>query len=207
MIAALFNDIMQRIVTGDKSEQRTDLSNRLKSLKMKPQSKVLDFGCGTGLFARVFIKAGIKYAGYDIDSELTDYAKCLYKECSFFSSMDELKKASPFDLVIANCCFHHIQGDRARKELRNIRELLRPNGSFILIDILNPEGDKNPLRYLFRKLERGAYMRTLEEYIVMLEPHFEIMSKSVKRSHLFSLPTTFIYNDLAVINCRKVDNL
>lgn len=207
MISALFNDIMQRIVTGDKSEQRIDLSIRLKSLNMKPQSKVLDFGCGTGLFARVFIKAGINYVGYDIDSELIDYAKCLYKECSFFSSMDELRKASPFDLVIANCCFHHIQSDTAQEELRNIKELLRANGSFILIDILKPEGDKNPLRYLFRMLERGAFIRTLEEYTGILEPHFEISSKSVKRSYLFSLPATFIYNDLAVISCRKVNNL
>lgn len=108
MTWAALNDLIQRIISLDKWEQRKNLTQRVQSLNLPRGSKVLDFGCGTGLFARVFMKMGLNYYGYDIDNRLISYARRLYRNCQFTASKEQLRKEAPFDLILANCCFHHI---------------------------------------------------------------------------------------------------
>ena len=65
MIWALVNDLGQRVVSGNKWEQRRSLRRRLEALCLPPRSKALDFGCGTGLFASTFTGSGLAYHGYE----------------------------------------------------------------------------------------------------------------------------------------------
>src|SRR5207248_8934633 len=135
----------------------------LDEMALPAGAKVLDFGCGTALFAPVFIRRGFDYVGYDIDSSLTDYAGGLYRRGKFTTNHDELSALAPFDLILANCCFHHIEDSIIDAELKHFRTLLKPGGRFLLIDLLLQDNDPHPLRRLFRKLERGAYVRKLNE--------------------------------------------
>lgn len=203
MIWALFNDVMQRIVTLDKWQQRKNLSNRLKALHAISGSKILDFGCGTGLFARVFKKENLDYYGYDIDKESIAYANRLYQNCTFTTSIKHLKQEAPFDLILANCCFHHIDDGTLSAELSGIHELLADPGIFMMIDLLLAEEDPSLLRKLYRKLERGAYIRHIEDYRWLVEKHFTITRSTIERSHLFSFKYSPIYNDLVIFECKK----
>lgn len=205
MLNALFNDIAQRILTGNKVEQQRNLRRTLQGLALQPGSGCVDFGCGTGLFAKVFTGEGLRYYGYDIDEGLTGYANRLYRSdtCLFTASMDMLKEHAPFGLVMANCCFHHIEDSLIHEVLTGISRLLEDGGTFLLIDILFAENDPSLLRGLFRKLERGAFVRKEEDYRRIVEGHFRVRSSGVERSHLFSLKGIPVYNDLLTLTCSK----
>lgn len=181
MVQAFLNDLFQRVLTRNKWEQRNNLSAYLKALNLKPGSRCLDFGCGTALFAPVFMAAKLNYYGYDIDQHLLDYASRIYKKTFLTSSLDELGANAPFDLILANCCFHHIDSGALEAELHNISTLLAEDGTFIIIDILLPQNDFFWLRKLFRKLEKGAFIRTESDYSVQVERHFTIIQRNIER--------------------------
>jgi SAM-dependent methyltransferase len=202
MIWALFNDILQRLLTFNKQQQKEYLFRLLRSLQLPPGRKILDFGCGTALFADVCRKAGCLYHGYDIDSRLISYASRLYDQGRFTDSREQLKKEGPFDLILANCCFHHIDDASLAEELEEMKALLKSEGTFIMIDILLPRNDHHLARRLFRKLETGAHVRSQEEYRALVEKQFIIRKSDIERSHLFSIRSLPIYNDLAILQCR-----
>ncbi len=205
MFNALLNDIFQRVLTFNKVEQKKNLAGKLETLSLRQGVKCLDFGCGTGLFANVFTGGGFRYYGYDIDKRLVDYANHLYRSnsCEFTGSMDRLKELSPFGFIMANCCFHHIDDALICEVLAGINGLLEDDGVFLLIDILFAENDPSVLRGLFRKLERGAYVRKAEDYRTIVEKVFTVTDSEVKRSHLFSMKGSPVYNDLLMLTCKK----
>jgi cyclopropane fatty-acyl-phospholipid synthase-like methyltransferase len=203
MIQAFLNDLFQRVLTVNKWEQRNNLSGYLKALNLKPGSRCLDFGCGTALFAPVFTASNLNYYGYDIDQHLLDYASRIYKNIQLTSSLKDLEATAPFDLILANCCFHHIDSWTLDAELHSISTLLADGGTFIMIDILLPQNDSFWLRKLFRKLERGVFIRTESDYSVQVKRHFTIIQRNIERSHLLSLKKNPVYNDLLVLICRK----
>lgn len=203
MIWAFFNDLFQRVLTINKWEQRKNLARNLEYLSLEPSSRCLDFGCGTALFAPVFIASNLNYYGYDIDHRLIKYASRVYKSAHFTSSWNEIAADAPFDLILANCCFHHIDSRTLDAELHNISTLLADNGTFIMIDILLPQNDSCWFRNMFRKLERGAFIRTADDYSVQIGRHFTILQKKTERSNLFSLKNSPVYNDLVILTCGK----
>jgi SAM-dependent methyltransferase len=202
MIWAMLNDVVQRVITLDKWEQRKNLSKRLNQLDLKPGSKILDFGCGSGLFARVFEKNGFDYWGYDIDKRFIAYASRIYQNCKFTASKQVLRKESPFDLILVNCCLHHIDDQAAALELEELRSILNQDGVLLLIDILFDADCATLPRRMFMKMERGEYIRTVEEYKRRLDEHFIVDTIEIERSHLFSFNHRLnpLYNDLAVLH-------
>lgn len=208
MIWALFNDFAQRIVTLDKYEQRKNLSSRLRRIGLPPGSKALDFGCGTGLFARVFVKEGFLYSGFDIDDRFIDYAGRLYRNCQFTSSTKTLEKEAPFDLIVANCCFHHINDTSLPLELERIDCLLADNGLFILIDLLKVEDSHSLLHRFFMIMEQGAYLRTSKGYKKHIERFFQIRNIDIERLYVLGLKHRLnpLYNDLAVFECNRKES-
>src|SRR5438309_1683945 len=110
-------DLAQRIVTGNKLDQRRHLATVLASLPPVSGAKVLDFGCGTGLFAGTIKQLGFRYYGYDVDAGVVEYAKKRYRGVELFHSFEDVRRHSPFDVIVANCCFHHIADSNALEEL------------------------------------------------------------------------------------------
>jgi SAM-dependent methyltransferase len=202
MAWALYNDVAQRLISLNKLEQRRHLLDRLRALGLPPGGTALDFGCGTGLFAPTFRRAGLRYLGYDIDPRLVSYAAHLYRYGRFLSSEALLRAAAPFDVIVANCCFHHIADDTLSTELARMRGLLADGGTFVMIDIVLPAGpDPSFLRRQFRRLERGAFVRQPDQYRAIVERHFRVRRVDWHRSHLFSLPRNPVYNDLVILEC------
>jgi len=202
---ALFNDLAQRLLTGNKWEQRRQLRRKLTDLRAAPGEKILDFGCGTGLFFPTLQSMGLKYFGYDIDEGFLRYAQRRYPAGTFFSSPKARRDAGPYDLLLANCCFHHVDDDSLKKELKELRSLLAPGGRVLVIDLLFPETDRSFLRAQFRRLERGLHIRTIEAYENLLAPHFRVRKKEEARSHVFSLKGNPVYGHLALFECDARD--
>jgi hypothetical protein len=61
MAWALFNDVMQRLITLNKLEQRRQLLARLRSLGVRAGGSALDFGCGTGLERGLYVRRPDQY--------------------------------------------------------------------------------------------------------------------------------------------------
>jgi hypothetical protein len=51
---------------------------------------------------------GLRYYGHEIDGGVLSYAKRMHAGHVFVSIRDGVARPGPFDLVVANCCFHHI---------------------------------------------------------------------------------------------------
>jgi len=114
----------------------------LDACKLKPGMDVADIGAGSGVHVRLFAEnvspAGKVYA-VEIIQEFLDHieATCKEKEiknvlCVLGSATSCNLKPSSVDVVFSCDTYHHFE--YPFKMLASIREALRPNGKFVVID-------------------------------------------------------------------------
>jgi SAM-dependent methyltransferase len=112
----------------------------MKDTGIGGSSRILEIGCGTGLFTEMFAMSGAEMVALDLSPELLSVARnrniprVQFLEASFEdSSLD-----GPFDAVIGSSVLHHLDMDRA---LPRIYSLLKPGGifSFAEPNMLNPQ--------------------------------------------------------------------
>jgi 2-polyprenyl-3-methyl-5-hydroxy-6-metoxy-1,4-benzoquinol methylase len=107
-----------------------------------PGMRVLEVGCGTGLFTEMFVATGAHIVAVDISPELVERAakRGLPRDRVVFlaKAFEECAVDGPFDAVIGNSILHHLVIDDA---LVRIATLLRPGGSigFAEPNLLNPQ--------------------------------------------------------------------
>lgn len=205
LLRACLGDLAQRVLTGNKFNQKSRLLGLLRGLALPAGSRVLDFGCGTGVFAPLFARAGFGYTGFDIDPASLDYARLLHSPpASFTHSLDEAATQGPYGCILANCCFHHIPTEELHGLLGRLRAMLAPGGVFLLVDILAVENDPSPLHRWFMTLEQGRHVRPRREYEEIVAGHFRIARSGVYRDNILSIPVGRIPigNDLLFLECR-----
>jgi SAM-dependent methyltransferase len=176
----------------------------VRQLRLPPQSKILDFGCGTGLYTGLLLDEGLGYHGFDIDERFVTFARMLYPAGFFHSNWADVAAAGPFALVVANCCFHHISDEDASTAFERIRSVLAPDGRFLFIDHLPPSQQSvSRARRTYRLLERGEHIRSVQEYQRLIGAQMIVRTTAIERSYVFSLPTRFnpLYNELVVCQC------
>jgi 2-polyprenyl-3-methyl-5-hydroxy-6-metoxy-1,4-benzoquinol methylase len=112
----------------------------LHGARIGPSSKVLEIGCGTGLFTEKFAQSGANIIAIDLSPDLLALARqrnlpnVLFMEKSF----EDCDLEGPFDAIIGSSVLHHL--DLARTWSK-ILDLLRDGGrmSFAEPNILNPQ--------------------------------------------------------------------
>ena len=198
---ALISDVAQRLLTLNKLEERQALSDWLQRLHLRPGARILDFGCGTGLFATTLHNAGLKYYGFDPDADAVRYALYLHPGLPFVAQLDEAAAAAPFDAILANCCFHHISdNDLLNTTLPAIARMMQRDSVFMLMDVLPLEKDASMSRRIYNLFELGASKRTAPELERLLAGRFGIRSRRVRRSFLLSASFVInpVYNEVIV---------
>jgi len=108
---------------------------------LKPGTRVLEIGCGTGIFTEHFSRSGADILAVDISEDLLVYARQrnLPKTVSFVCSPFEgLSSDEPFDTIIGSSVLHHLDIEPA---LKHIFRLLKPGGimAFAEPNMLNPQ--------------------------------------------------------------------
>jgi 2-polyprenyl-3-methyl-5-hydroxy-6-metoxy-1,4-benzoquinol methylase len=103
--------------------------------------RVLEIGCGTGLFTEMFARSGAEILAVDLSEELLEKARArgLPPSVTFRNTPFEACGAEgPFDAVIGSSILHHLELEPA---LRKMYGLLRPGGalSFAEPNLLNPQ--------------------------------------------------------------------
>jgi 2-polyprenyl-3-methyl-5-hydroxy-6-metoxy-1,4-benzoquinol methylase len=132
------------------SSSLPEIKEVLKQISWKGK-KVLDVGCGTGLFAFSAAKKGAVVLGVDFSVEAIEIAQSQYvhKNLKFTSAdVDTIKEK--FDVIVSNGTLEHM--DSPIKILRLLKHHLNKNGCLIITspNWTNPRGHMlMPLLLLF----------------------------------------------------------
>ncbi|HVX13803.1 MAG TPA: class I SAM-dependent methyltransferase [Pirellulales bacterium] len=114
----------------------------VRAANIGPGMRVLEIGCGTGLFTEFFVAAGASVCAVDISPDLLELArqrgidpKGVKFYCGEFESLD---LPGPFDAVVGSSVLHHLD---IALSLARIRDDLVPGGrlSFAEPNYLNPQ--------------------------------------------------------------------
>ena len=109
---------------------------------LTPAAKVLEIGCGTGVFTRLFAETRAHITAVDISPDLLNIAgrkTYRFDNVRFINkSFEECSIDGPFDAVVGSSILHHLVMDNA---LSKIYDLLAPGGvmCFAEPNMLNPQ--------------------------------------------------------------------
>ena len=124
------------------------INKAVELIPVRPGQRILDLGCGTGLFCvaladRVGKKGEIH--GVDLAKKQLDRAreKLTEKGVPFvlhLCSMDELPfESASFDMVVSSLAIHAATPPVRRTAIKEAARVLKPNGHFVLVDWTRPE--------------------------------------------------------------------
>ena len=127
-------------------------------------SRLLDAGCGPGLVAEAFLRAGHRVVGVDLSEEMVARART---RCAGHGDRARFERQSlhdaldgPFDASVSRLVLHHVLDPAAF--VRRQVELLRPGGVLLAADIVT---DPDPARRRWQdEVERArdrTHVRTL----------------------------------------------
>ncbi|MFA5010764.1 MAG: class I SAM-dependent methyltransferase [Ignavibacteria bacterium] len=115
------------------NEQRTGLIKKFASLT--DDFKLLDIGCGSGLFLKSCKDAGIQGEGIDVSNNALDFARNEFGLDVYNRTTEDLiNEGKKYDLITMWHVLEHILNPI--EELRKIKELLSLNG-YLMVEVPN----------------------------------------------------------------------
>ena len=117
----------EKIIYNDYNEVPATLSF-LRNIRQK---KVLDLGCGSGIYAKILKRRGAIVYGIDISPKMIELAKKNVKGVDFrVGTVYKLPyNSETFDIVLASLVVHYFAN--LNKAFKEIRRVLKKNGVFI----------------------------------------------------------------------------
>lgn len=129
--------------------------------------KLLDLGCGPGIYAEHFRKAGYKVTGIDFSKRSIDYAKeqTLHNKSNIeynYQNYLTIDYEEQFDVItLIYCDYAPLSITDRLILLRKVHQALRPNGKFIF-DVFTP---------LMRKAESRSWLYSDDGGFLCEKPH------------------------------------
>ena len=117
------------------------------TISLSEQHKVMDIGCGTGLITLHAAEQGAEVVGIDVNPETMNIAKqrienSLYQDKVSFKEMGvaelDHEPAGVYDYIYAGLVFSELEEYEQEFTLKQIHRMLKPDGTFILIDETTP---------------------------------------------------------------------
>ena len=180
-------DPLVRFMGFDRSRQEL-----ISQANIKPEHHILDIGCGTGSFV-VLLKRQFPAAqvvGLDPDSKALRRAQNKVARAAVSVQLDrgfsdELPyKQASFDRVFSSFMFHHLEEDDKKQTLNELRRVLKPGGSFHLLDFTADGGSHG---YLARLFHSHALMKdNTDQRLLQLMDHAGFKNaEKVKQDTIF----------------------
>ena len=165
--------ILEGGYTGHQSVFRQELSG--------PIDKILDLGCGTGIYSCFF--GTDAYVGADCSSEYLRAATRTFPGYQFI--LADAAQLPFADASIPVCMMsgvlHHLPDDTVHRALSEVSRILHPNGRFVVWEDI-ASAWWNLSGHIIHALDAGRHIRTSEEYRQLLAQHLEISSDRRIRS-------------------------
>lgn len=149
---------------------------------LKPDSKVLDLGCGTGEpIGQYFIEKGFHVTGVDASNEMLKIAKSRCRDTNFIlADMRNLDLNEKFDCIIAWHSYFHLTQDEQKNMFKIFVKHLNKDG-VLLFTTGTGKGEvwsKNNGEDLYHaSLSPGEYNELLEQY------GFKVHIHKIKDTH------------------------
>lgn len=139
-------------------------------------TRVLDIGAGPANFLARHAAAGsLSYVGIEPDAAHVATARATYGDRvrMIHGTTDDAEAAAlgRFDLIIADGVLHHLTDDQADRLAAFAHDHLAPGGSFVCFDPVRRVG-QSPVARLAMALDRGARIRTADDYLRILRGAF-----------------------------------
>jgi ubiquinone/menaquinone biosynthesis C-methylase UbiE len=137
----------------------------LDAARVQAGEEVLDLGCGTGALALQLLarEPGARVTGLDPDPKALALAREKAKAAGVEIAWREGYAgrapfpAQSFDRVVSSLMIHHLASQEKRDAFRDVRRLLRPGGTFHLLDFGPARGAlERGLTAVFHRDERIA---------------------------------------------------
>lgn len=141
-------------------------------LRLKPEDKILDLGCGTGEFAPFF--SSEQYTGIDIEDDYIEYAKKHYQGNFMVADGTKLPfNDASFDYALTVGVIHHLSDDVSRKILKEAARVLKPDGYMLIMEDVTSDKD-GFLTRLIHNLDKGKNIRSADAYEDLLKEYFDV---------------------------------
>lgn len=121
--------------------------------KLSAGSRVLDLGCGSGVFSHYLSKLGMKMTAVDISSKLVELGRQRYPDVVFQTGdAENLEfKDGTFDCIFLGGVIHHFPNPH--NLIKEAARVLKPAGSFYAFD----PNRQNPFMWLYRDRSSPFY--------------------------------------------------
>ena len=139
-----FYDVLLRWVMQEEHFKR----ELIRQAQIQPGQHVLDLGCGTATLA-VMVKQAYPDAlvtGLDGDPQVLQIGRAKAKKAGVALTLDQgmayelpYPDAS-FDRVLSSLMFHHLTTQNKQRAIKEVYRVLRPGGSFLIVDFGRPQG-------------------------------------------------------------------
>ena len=183
-----FYDPFVKLFGGDSA--RTVL---IDQASLRPHDRVLDIGCGTGTLAVQLkqLHPDIDLTALDPDPKALARAERKAQRSRLAVRFDrgysdELPYPdSSFDRIFSSFMYHHLRPEDKQKTLREAHRVLRPGGSFHMMDFAGPESGQGFLAHFVHAshcLRDNAGSRILN---LMAQAGFENPGKIGQRAMVF----------------------
>lgn len=173
--------------------QINKIDHTLAKLKLKPNERLLDIGCGWGwLCVRAVQKYGVNAVGITISEEQHKKAKQRAKELGIEDKLDfrllNYQELSPdklglFDKAVSVGMFEHVGYGNADIYLQIVKSMLKPNSIFLLHSIMCKfPGETN--KWIKKYIFPGGYIPTISGLIhIANESGFDLELAESLRLH------------------------
>lgn len=149
--------------------QRPLLHYVKKTVMLAPQERVLDVGCGTGEFGRLF---PFGYSGVDPSEEYVRFART-YVPAGTFTVMGAAQLDYPdasFDRVLCTRVLHHLPDVVVEAAIREMQRVVKPGGRVDILEEVWP-ARWNVIGTALFALDLGKHQRHLPGLSTLLAGH------------------------------------
>lgn len=176
------------------------VDNFIRSLSGK---KILDVGCGHGVFTNYFYQKGLIAVGVDFSKNLLKVAKENYPNITFIEKdiCDFTTKVKYNGIFIKNVLFH-LPDDDLKRVLNNLEEYLEQNGKICILLEIPREAGEQIVTEEFDENLKVYYNYLMPEKVVNLLENANFSVDNVEIIKNNENATIYAYG-LMVINATK----
>jgi ubiquinone/menaquinone biosynthesis C-methylase UbiE len=164
----------------------------ISQANINPDHHILDIGCGTGSFIVILkrLYPAVQVVGLDPDAKALRRAESKIKRAGISVQLDRgfadqlPYQTDSFDRVFSSFMFHHLEQPEKEKTLREVSRVLKPGGSFHLLDFTTDHGTKG---FLARFVHSHAMMKdnTDERLLQLMNEGGFTSAEKVKGDSMF----------------------